>query len=95
MLNLEEKLFCTPNKLETGAARRKYAVGKTNVRHWRGAKANILSCKKSTMSYSGPRRERHPEMYVAVLTYFRELRNKGMHITKEVLMLNGKTMCRN
>jgi hypothetical protein len=41
-------------------------------------------------SFSGPRKGRNPDTDVSVLEYLKELRNKGLPVTKEALMTKTK-----
>jgi hypothetical protein len=55
----------------------------------------MFSCLTNRYSFSGQRKGRNPEIDASVLEYFKDLRNKGLPVTMETLMLKAKECPRN
>jgi hypothetical protein len=58
-------------------------------------KKKTLSCPTNRKSFSGPRKGRNPEIDASILECFKDLRNKGLPISREALMSKAKECTRN
>jgi hypothetical protein len=74
------------------AAGKKYTVSETCVRHWRSIKQKLFQHLPNKNYFSRPRKGRNPEIDASVSEYFKDIRNKGLPITREALM-STKEMC--
>lgn len=82
-------ILCAEN-IGNRAAGKQFSINEVNVRRWRKMKNMLFACKRTKKSFSGPKHGRYPEIDAAVLTYFKELRTKGLPVTREALMLKAR-----
>jgi hypothetical protein len=87
-------ILCT-EQIGNRAAGKQFSVNETNVRRWRTMKNDLFTCQRTRKSFSGPKKGMYPELDAAVLSFFKELRGKGLPVTRDVLMLKAKEIARN
>lgn len=91
----KRKVITCAEQLGNRAAGKRYSVNESNVRRWRVIKNKLFACKKTKKSFSGPKKGRHPKIDEAVLRYFKELRHKGLPVTRDALMLKAREVAQN
>lgn len=89
------KVIKCAEEIGNRAAGEKHSVDESSVRRWRRLKIELSKCKRGRKSFSGPRKGRFPDIDASVLTFFTELRNKGLPVSRKAMMLKAKQIANN
>ncbi|KAH7936403.1 hypothetical protein HPB52_023108 [Rhipicephalus sanguineus] len=75
-------------------AGRDFGVDEKNVRRWRGQREKLFACAATRMTFTGPRKGRHPEMEAALADFVRTQRAAALPVTTEVLQATARALSR-
>ncbi|KAH7935657.1 hypothetical protein HPB52_011444 [Rhipicephalus sanguineus] len=75
-------------------AGRDFGVDEKNVRRWRGQREKLFVCTATRMTFTGPRKGRHPEMKAALADFVRMQRAAALPVTTEVLQATARALSR-
>jgi hypothetical protein len=64
------------------------------VRYWRKQKEALRNTKSDSRAFRGPKAGKYPALEDELLTYFEELRNDGIAVTRDMLQICARELAK-
>jgi hypothetical protein len=76
------------------AAEREFGIMESSVRYWRKQKEALRNTKSDSRAFHVLKAGKYPSLDDEFLTYFEELRNDGIAVTRDMLQLRARELAK-
>jgi DNA-binding transcriptional regulator YiaG len=88
------KVISFAKQFGNSAAEREFGILESSVRYWMKQEEALRTTKRDSGAFHGPKAGKYPALEDDLLNYFKELRNHGIAVTRDMLQLRARELAK-